>query len=177
MQTNTSFSEQYHQYRGDLWFSESLRAEKMKPSIHSLESWITKSFCCFFKHNNPNKALHWDETIVVISNKNDLTAAFSVACLEIRSRNEEPINTKQHSLAEGFFYFLLYRRRYFDTFYFFPNWFCTRGSDVREYVCGRRLYECINTRKFKGLDSREITSLSEIKKVIYLARHFNHRRK
>ena len=33
-------------------------------------------------------------------------------------------------------------------------------------VCGRRLYACINTRKFKGLDSREITSLPEIKKVI-----------
>ena len=51
--TNTSFSEQY---RGDFWFSESFRDEKMKPSIHSKESWITKSFCCFFKENNPNKA-------------------------------------------------------------------------------------------------------------------------
>ena len=36
---------------------------------------------------------------------------------------------------------------------------------------------CINTRKFKGLDSREITSSPEIKKVIYMARHFNHRQK
>ena len=35
----------------------------------------------------------------------------------------------------------------------------------------------VNTRKFKGLDSREITSLPEIKKVIYMARRFNHRRK
>ena len=35
----------------------------------------------------------------------------------------------------------------------------------------------INTRKLKGLDSSEITSLSEIKKVIYMARHFNHHRK
>ena len=50
-------------------------------------------------------------------------------------------------------------------------------SEDRKYVCGRRLYACINTRKFKGLDSREITSLPEIKKVIYMARHFNHRRK
>ena len=32
-------------------------------------------------------------------------------------------------------------------------------------------------RKFKGLDSREITSLTKIQKVIYKARHFNHRRK
>ena len=29
----------------------------------------------------------------------------------------------------------------------------------------------------QGLDSREITSLPDIKKVIYMARHFNHRRK
>ena len=44
-------------------------------------------------------------------------------------------------------------------------------------VCSRKLYVCINTRKFKGLDSREITSLPEIKKVIYMARHFNQRGK
>ena len=64
-----------------------------------------------------------------------------------------------------------------DSFYLFLNWFSTLVSDDRKYVCGRRLYACINTRKFKGLDSREITSLPEIKKVIYMARHFNHRRK
>ena len=63
-----------------------------------------------------------------------------------------------------------------DTFYLFLNWFSTRVSDNRKYVC-RRLYACINTRKFKGLDSREITSLPEIKEVINVARHFNHRRK
>ena len=52
---------------------------------------------------------------------------------------------------------------------FFNEHFC--------YVYGRRLYTCINTRKFKGLDSREITSLPEIKEVIYIARHLNQRRK
>ena len=62
-----------------------------------------------------------------------------------------------------------------DTVYLFLNWLNTRVSDDRKYVCGRRLYACTNTRKFKGLDSREITSLPEIKKVIYMARHFNHR--
>ena len=31
--------------------------------------------------------------------------------------------------------------------------------------------------KFKGHDSREITSLPEIEKVIYMVRNFNHRRK
>ena len=54
-----------------------------------------------------------------------------------------------------------------------------RVSDDRKHVCGRRQNACINTRKFmiKGLDSREITSLPDIKKVIYMARYFNHRRK
>ena len=51
-----------------------------------------------------------------------------------------------------------------DTFYFFLNWFSTRVSDDQKYVCGRRLYVFINTRKSKGLDSRKITSLPEIKK-------------
>ena len=32
----------------------------------------------------------------------------------------------------------------------------------------------ILTRKFKGLDFREITSLPDFKKVIYMASHFNH---
>ena len=50
-------------------------------------------------------------------------------------------------------------------------------SNDRKYVCGRRLYACINTRKFKGLDSREITSLPDIKKVIYMVCLFNHHRK
>ena len=36
---------------------------------------------------------------------------------------------------------------------------------------------CISTRKLKGLDSREITSLPDIEKVIYMARLLNHRRK
>ena len=65
-----------------------------------------------------------------------------------------------------------------STFYLFLNWFSTRVSDDRKYVCGRRLYVCINSQKFRGLDSRKITSLPEIKKKkIYLGRHFNYRRK
>ena len=51
-----------------------------------------------------------------------------------------------------------------DTFYLFLNWFSKRVSDDWKYVCGRRLYTCIYTRKFKGLNSRAITSLLEIKK-------------
>ena len=38
------------------------------------------------------------------------------------------------------------------------NWFSTRVSDDRKYLCGRWLCRWINTRKFKDLYSREITS-------------------
>ena len=109
----------------------------------------------------------------IFSDKNALTTGLNFACLQIRSRSEEAINSTAFT-RWGFFtsYFIDV-----DTFYLFLNWFSTRVSDDRKYVCGRRLYACINTRKFKGLDSREITSLPEIKKVIYMARHFNHRRK
>ena len=71
-----------------------------------------------------------------------------------------------------FIYFLLQQRWVFFrifTFYSFLNWFTvyscsTSVSDDGKYICSRRLYACINTQKFKGLDSREITSLPEIKK-------------
>ena len=89
----------------------------------------------------------------------------SLACLEIRSRNEEATNCT----CCVFFGII--------TFYLFLNCFSMGVSDDLKYVCCHRLYACINTQKLKGLDSREITSLPEIKKVIYMASHFNHRRK
>ena len=71
-----------------------------------------------------------------------------------------------------------YSLGYSINFLFVSLNFNTRVSNDRKYVCGRGLYACINTRKFKGLDSREITSLQEKKKaVIYMVRHFNRRRK
>ena len=49
-----------------------------------------------------------------IANKNALTAAFGLACLEIRSRNEEAIYpTRYRIYSLKVFYFLLYRSRYF----------------------------------------------------------------
>ena len=87
-----------------------------------------------------------------------------LACLEIRSRNEWAINSTRNMILS-----LRFFTSYFvdvDTFYLFLNWFSTRVSDDQKYLSGSRLYACINTRKFKGLDSREITSLPEIKKVI-----------
>ena len=74
---------------------------------------------------------------------------------------------KKHDLLVKVFYFLLYWRQYF-LFVWFLNWFSTR---VRKYLCA-----CINTHKFKGLDSRDITSLPDIKKVIYRAHNFNHQK-
>ena len=49
-------------------------------------------------------------------NKNTVTAAFRLARLEIRSRNEETINSTRnmiYSLKVWFFYFLHYLGRYF----------------------------------------------------------------
>ena len=54
-----------------------------------------------------------------------------------------------------FIYFLLEQCRVFlriFTFYLFLNWFSMHVSDDLKYVCGCRLYACINTQKFKGLD-------------------------
>ena len=110
-------------------------------------------------------------------NKHVLTAAFSLPCLEIRSRTEQVIISTQNSIYSlKVFYFLLYQRWYFlfiSELIFLYACF----SDDQKYLCCCRLYACINTRKFKGLDSREITSFPEIKKVIYVARHFYHHRK
>ena len=58
--------------------------------------------------------------------------------------------------------------------FLFLNWFSMRVSNNQKNVCSHRPCVCINTGK--GL-AGEITSLSEIKKVIYMARPFNHRRK
>ena len=48
---------------------------------------------------------------------------------------------------------------------------------IRRFVSGFIEFTCINRRKLKGLDSREITSLPKSKKVMNMARHFNHCRK
>ena len=83
-----------------------------------------------------------------------------LACLEIRSRNEEAINSTRnmiHSLRFFISYFIDV-----DTFHLFLNWFSTRVSDDQKYLSGSRLYAGINTQKFKGLDSREITWLPDI---------------
>ena len=58
--------------------------------------------------NRKNKSSNW------FTNKNALIEAFSLAYLEIRSRNEWAINsTRNRIYSLKVFYFLLYRRRYF----------------------------------------------------------------
>ena len=108
---------------------------------------------------------------VVYLNKNALTASVSLACLETRSRNEEAINSTQNTIYSLKVFFASY---FIDVDTFFCFWIdlvcvlTTTGNNV----CCRRLYAYINTQKFKGLDSRQRTSLPEIKKVIYMAHHF-----
>ena len=54
------------------------------------------------------------DILSLITNKNALTVAFSLAYLEIRSRNEEAIkSTRNRIYSLKMFYFILYRRRYF----------------------------------------------------------------
>ena len=94
----------------------------------------------------------------------------------LEPHDEEAINSSWNRIYSlKVFYFLLYWRRV-HLLFLFLNWFSMGVSDNQKYVCGHRLYACINTGKFKGL-VREITSSSEIKKVIYMARPFNHRQK
>ena len=82
-----------------------------------------------------------------IRNNNFLTAAFSIASLEIRSRNEEATNsTRNRIYLLKVFYFLLYRRRYFF------DRFCKKSpkrtdiqlvenlSSICPVPCGRRLH-------------------------------------
>ena len=65
--------------------------------------------------------------------------------LEIRSRNEEAINSTRNSIYL-LKVLLLPISIDVDNFYLCLSWSSTRV----------RLYACTNTRKFKGLDSREL---------------------
>ena len=51
-----------------------------------------------------------------------------------------------------------------DTFYLFLNWFSTRVSDDRKYVCGRRLYACINTRNSRTSIAEKLHHCQKSKK-------------
>ena len=95
--------------------------------------------CHAFESERDNE--HWPDVVlwwwvIWAKNKNALTAAYSLPCLEIRSRNEEAINsTRNRIYSLKVFYFLLYQRRVFlrmFTFYLFLNWFGTRSQRRRE---------------------------------------------
>ena len=54
------------------------------------------------------------ESVGFRDDKKAPTASFRLPCLEIRSRNEEAINSKRNMIYSlKVFYFLLHRRRYF----------------------------------------------------------------
>ena len=56
-----------------------------------------------------------------------------------------------------------------DTFYLFLNWFSTRVSDDRKYVCGRRLYStCVYSKytKIQGPRFQRNYIIARDKKVI-----------
>ena len=61
----------------------------------------------------PSDCCHFVKLSKVVKNKNALTAVARLACLEIRSRKEEAINSARNRIYSlKVFYFLLYRRRY-----------------------------------------------------------------
>ena len=98
-----------------------------------------------------------------------------LACLEISSRNEEAINSTRNMIYSlKVFYFLHYRRRHICFWIDLVRVLATtKIPGSQRWVAGYT--RVINTRKFKGLDSRKITSLPDIEKVIYMARHFINR--
>ena len=77
-----------------------------------------------------------------LENKNALRAGFSLACLEIRSRNEEAINsTRNRIYSLKVFYFLLYRRRYFLFVSELIQYACQRRPEIRLRSQAIRVYK------------------------------------
>ena len=102
-----------------------------------------------------------------MKNKKPLTAVFILACLKIRSRNGEVINSTRNEtnlLAKCFLLPILSTSIIFTCFWI--DLVCVLATT------GNTSAVAGYARKFKGLDSREITSLPEIEKVIYMARLF-----
>ena len=77
-----------------------------------------------------------------------------LAWKEIRSRNEEAINS-----ARNMIYSLKVFTSYFidvDTFYLFLNWFRRHVSDSQKYLSGSRLYACINTQNSRASNPEKL---------------------
>ena len=86
-------------------------------------------------------------------------------------RHKEAISSTRNMISSlKVFYILLYlRSSILQDIYFLYR--------IQRFVSGLIKYTCMNTRKLKGLDSSEIKSLPKSKKVMNMARHFNHCRK
>ena len=84
--------------------------------------------------------------------KDALTAEFSLARLEIRSRNEEAINsTRNRIYSLKVFYFLLYRRRYFLFVSELIQYACQRRPEIRLRSQAIRLYKKIQGPRFQRI--------------------------
>ena len=84
------------------------------------------------------------DTSSLFLNKTALTAAFSLACLEIRSSNEEAINFSRNRIYSlKVFYFLLCPGRYF---LLVLNWLVRVWATTGNTVCGQtiRVYKYTN---------------------------------
>ena len=57
---------------------------------------------------------------------------------------------KTNLLAKGFIFTSYFSEVEYSSFYLFLNWFSMRVSDDRKYMCGPRLYACINTPKSRA---------------------------
>ena len=98
-------------------------------------------------------------------NKNALTAASSFACLEIRATNQEAINST--------------RNRIYSLVVFLLSTLSTSSilQDIDLVGVLATTGNSVRSQAIRVYKSREITSLPEIKRVNYMASHFNHRRK
>ena len=78
----------------------------------------------------------------ILGNKNALTAAFSLTSLEIRSRNEEAINsTRNRIYSLKVFYFLLYLRQYFLFVSELIQYACQQRPEIRLRSQAIRVYK------------------------------------
>ena len=92
--------------------------------------WTAVFFQASFQLLKLENSLRWSfftliKYLILLQTRTRLQRYSGLSCLEIRSRNEEAINSTRNMIYSlKVSYFLLYRRRYF----LFLNWFSTRGN-------------------------------------------------
>ena len=113
---------------------------------------VSKLYIKWFRielHTEEERAAYVEQTLL---QRHSVSLAWR---LDWEMRRRLILHKTEFTGLRFFIYFLLEQCRVFFrifTFYLFLNWFSMHVSDNPKYVCGRRLYACINTWKFKGLD-------------------------